>query len=195
MSEAARFIIITTPPPDVAERIDMARRRVCTIGHARAALAYPPHVTLRTGALVPAPLVSTFINGFEAVVDGWDPFAIRTDGLWRTAYRDRGEEKFLVGYRIVKDPPLAALNARLLGYTTWRASDRLHFEPHLTLAFDDLDLDGFVRVEHWLDENPDSLPKEFTWICDNVGLFRREEDTWTAHKVWRTCSSRGRTSF
>ena len=119
------------------------------------------------------------------VVGRWDPFPIRTDGLWRTGYRDRGEEKFLVGYRISKDPLLAALNDRLLSYATLRASNRLHFEPHLTLAFDDLDLDGFVRIEHWLDEHPASLPKGFTWTCDNVGLFRREEETWTPYKVWR----------
>ena len=185
MSEAARFIIITTPPPEVAQRIEAARRLISGIGGSRAALDYPPHVTLRTGALVPAPLVSTFIDAFEAVLGRWDPFPIRADGLWRTAYRDRGQEKYLVGYRIMKDPPLAALNARLLSYTTWRASNRLHFEPHLTLAFDDLDLDGFVRIEHWLDENPYNLPKGFTWACDNVGLFRREGDTWTPYKVWR----------
>ena len=185
MNEAVRFIVITTPPQDVSRQIDEARRHICSVGNSCAALAYPPHVTLRTGALVPAPLVSAFIDAFEAVVGGWDPFSIRTDGLWRTSYRDRAEEKYLVGYRIRKDPPLAALNARLLSCATWRASSRVSFEPHLTLAFDDLDLDGFVRVQHWLDDNPSVIPEGFSWTCDNVGLFRREGDAWTAYKVWR----------
>jgi 2'-5' RNA ligase len=185
MNEAVRFIVITTPPPEVGRPIDEARQLVSGISGSRAALAYPPHVTLRTGMLVPAALVSSFLDGFEVVVAGWEPFLIRTDGLWITSYRDRGKEKFLVGYRVVKDPGLTTLNRRLLAYTTWRASNRLSFEPHLTLAFDDLDLDGFVRVQHWLNDSPGVLPQAFSWTCDNVGLFRREGDSWCPYKVWR----------
>jgi 2'-5' RNA ligase len=185
MNEPVRFIVITTPAPDVARRIDEARRLICAIGGCRSALAYPPHVTLRTGALVPMALVPSFIDAFAAVVGRWEPFPLRTDGFLRTSYRDRDREKYLVGYRIRKDPALAALNERLLRCTTWRASARVHFEPHLTLAFDDLDLDGYVRVAHWLEENPGALPDGFGWTCDNVGLYRREEDEWAAYKVWR----------
>ena len=185
MNEAVRFIVITTPPRDVCGSIDEARKLVSGISGSRAALAYPPHVTMRTGMLVPSALVSSFIDSFEAVVIGWNPCPIRTDGLWITSYRDREEEKYLVGYRVAKDPGLTAMNSRLLTYTTWRASSRLSFEPHLTLAFDDLDLDGFVRVQHWLNDNPGGLPKAFSWTCDNVGLYRREGDSWCPYKVWR----------
>jgi 2'-5' RNA ligase len=130
-------------------------------------------------------MVSSFIDAFEGVVGRWDPFLIRTEGLWCPAYRDAGKEKYLVGYRIAKEPALMALNTRLLTYAKWRASNRLHFEPHLTLAFDDLYLDGFVRVQHWLNDNPNILPNAFSWTCDNVTLFRRMEDTWCAYKAWR----------
>jgi 2'-5' RNA ligase len=185
MSDAVRFIIITIPPHDVAVQIDEARRLVCGIGGSEAALAYPPHVTLRTGALVPGPMISSFIEAFGAVVGRWEPFPIKTESLWRTSYRDREKEKYLVGYRIAKEPALRALNERLLRCSMWRASSRIHFEPHLTLAFDDLDFDGFERIGRWISANPDCLPKEFSWTCDNVGLFRREGDTWTAYKLWR----------
>jgi 2'-5' RNA ligase len=185
MSEPVRFIIISTPPQEIAQRIDEARALICDLGASRAALAYPPHVTLRTGALVPGPLVPKFIDAFAGVVGRWSPFPVRTEGLWRTSYMDRDREKYLVGYRVRKDAPLAELNDRLLRCTTWRASDRLHFEPHLTLAFDDLDLDGYVRISHWLDENPRALPEGFEWSCDNVGLYRREGESWTPYKVWR----------
>jgi 2'-5' RNA ligase len=185
MNEAVRFIVITTPPPDVCRAIDEARRLVCGIGHSRAALSYPPHVTLRTGMLVPAALVTDFLEAFGTAVGTWDPFPIRTDGMWTTSYRDREKEKYLVGYRVLKEQALVELNGRLLSYTTYRASSRLSFEPHLTLAFDDLDLDGFVRIQHWLDDNPQVLPKGFSWTCDNVGLYRREGEGWLPYKVWR----------
>jgi 2'-5' RNA ligase len=185
MSEPVRFIIITTPPGDISGLIIEARRLVNEIGACTSALEYPPHVTLRTGALVPEPLASKFVHAFAAVIGRWNPFPIRTEALWRTSYTDRDREKYLVGYRVRKDAPLAELNERLLRCTTWRASDRLHFEPHLTLAFDDLDLDGYVRISHWLDENSRSLPEGFEWRCDNVGLYQREGKSWTPYKVWR----------
>ena len=185
MTEQVRFIVITTAPPEVSCRIDEVRRRVSEIGRSRAALAYPPHVTLRTGALVPSALVPSFLEAFGAVVGTWTPFTLRTDGLWRTSYRDREQEKFLVGYRVCKDPPLAGLNERLLRCSAWRASNRLHFEPHLTLAFDDLDRDGCSRVGDWIGDNPGALPAGFEWTCDNVGLFCQEEGEWVPYKVWR----------
>ena len=184
-AHSVRFIIITTPPHDVAAQIDAARHRVCGTGASRAALAYPPHVTLRTGALVPGPMISSFMEAFGAAVGHWDPFPLRTEGLWRTSYRDGEKEKFLVGYRIAKEPLLMGLNERLLRCSTWRASSRVHFEPHVTLAFDDLDHEGFTRIDRWLHENPAGLPTAFSWTCDNVGLFRREGETWTAYKIWR----------
>ncbi len=184
MSEAVRFIVITTPPHEVARAIDAARRLVCDVGRSSAALAYPPHVTLRTGARVPAELVADFLDSFGAVVGEWEPFLIRTEGFWRTAYMEGEIQKYLIGYRVAKDPPLAALNERLLRFATWRVSNRLHFEPHVTLAFDDLDLDGFNFVERWREQNPGALPAGFSWTCDNVGLYRREGDVWTAYKVW-----------
>jgi len=185
MSSLVRFIVITTTPREVERGIDEARRRVCEVGACRAALAYPPHVTLRTGALVPAPLVARFLEAFGAAVGRWAPFPIRTDGLWQTSYRDRDLEKYLVGYRIAKDAPLAELNERLLCCTTWRASDRRHFEPHLTLAFDDLDREGYQRVCQWLRGNPSALPTGFQWTCDNVGLYVRDGEEWVPYRIWR----------
>jgi 2'-5' RNA ligase len=185
MNGLIRFIVITTLPPEAATPLEVIRRRINEIGECRSALAYPPHVTLRTGALVPAELVPRFLDAFGAVVGRWTAFPIRTDGLWQTSYRDRDAEKYLIGYRVVKDAALSELNQRLLRCTTWRASDRRHFEPHLTLAFDDLDRDGYQRVCHWLRENPSALPAGYAWTCDNVGLYVREGEAWIPFKVWR----------
>jgi 2'-5' RNA ligase len=185
MTEGVRFIIITTPPDPVSRSVEIARARACEIGGSRAALAYPPHVTLRTGAFVPVAMVGTFINAFGAALGSWEPFTIRTEGLLLSPYQDGDREKHLVAYRIALDEPLAELNRRLLSYTPWRASNRLHFLPHLTLAFDDLDRDGFNRLKEWLERDAAAVPAGFEWTCDNVGLYRRESDSWTAYQVWR----------
>ena len=183
-TDAVRFIIITTPQREVAARIEEARRTICGIGASRAALAYPPHVTLRTGTLVPALQLADFVREFGEVVGRWKPFRIRTDGLWQATYRDREQMKHLVGYRIHEDPELMAMNERLLTFTRWRASNRLRYEPHLTLAFDDLNQEGFARIGRWIQENPRALPDGFEWKFDNVSVYRQEGDLWSPYQVW-----------
>jgi hypothetical protein len=88
MTEAVRFAIIATSPPSVAPQIEEVRQRACEVGRSFAALAYPPHISLRVGAFVPAPMIERFLDGFETVVGQWDPFPLRTDGLLCTSYRD-----------------------------------------------------------------------------------------------------------
>ena len=79
-TDPVRFVIITTPQSDVAARIDEARRTVCRIGASQASLAYPPHVTLRTGTLVPLLQLPEFIHEFGELIGRWEPFRIRTNG-------------------------------------------------------------------------------------------------------------------
>ncbi len=185
MSASIRFIIITVLPDDVARRFDSARRLVCEVGRSRASLAYPPHVTLRTGALVPVEHVSAFLEGFSEALGAWDPFSVTTDGFLLSGYQDGEVRKYLAGYRVRKDPPIMSLNTRLLRFEKWRASNRLVFEPHLTLAFDDLTEEGMQRVRLWLDENPNGLPTGFQWSCDNVCLYRPQGDSWSLHAEWK----------
>ncbi len=189
MSDSIRFIVITVLPEERARELDAARRRVCGIGGSRVALAYPPHVTLRTGALVPRESVDTFLKEFGETVGAWGPFPMTTEGLFVTSYQDEERLKHLVGYKVRKDPALASLNERLLRYEKWRSSNRLTFVPHLTLAFDDLTEAGMHRVRLWLDENPNGLPARFQWFCDNVGLYWRQGDSWTLHTEWRAGTS------
>ena len=190
MKDSVRFIIITALPEETAREFETARRSVCGIGGSRAALAYPPHMTLRTGACVPRESVDAFLMEFGEAVGTWDPFLVTTEGLLITSYQDQESLKYLVGYKVPKDPPLASLNERLLRCESWRASNRIHFEPHLTLAFDDLTEDGMRRVRLWLDENPNGLPAGFRWLCDNVCLYWRGGDSWTLHTEWRARARR-----
>jgi 2'-5' RNA ligase len=185
MSDAVRFVIITALPEPAATALDQARRSVCRVGRCRAALAYPPHVTLRTGALVPRESLDSFLRELGRTVGAWDAFPVRTAGLLFTTYADGNDRKRLIGYEVQKDAPLMELNARLLRYEAWRASDRLVFQPHITLAFDDLTEEGERSVRSWLNENPGVIPAGFTWTCDNVGVYRKVGGLWTLHMEWR----------
>lgn len=185
MSDPVRFVIITALPRPAADVFDQARRAVSRVGRCRAALAYPPHVTLRTGALVPHECLDVFLKEIGQTVGAWDAFLIRTGGLLFTTYSEGSARKQLIGYEIQKDAPLMELNARLLRYEKWRASDRLVFQPHITLAFDDLTEEGAQSVRVWLDQDPAALPDSFQWTCDNVGVYRRVGGLWALHTEWR----------
>jgi len=182
---STRFIIISVLTGETARRFDDARRQTCLIGSSQAALAYPPHLTLRTGVLLPDSMIDGFLEEFSAVVGLWTAFPVNTEGTFVSRYRDGALLKNLVGYKVRKDPPLAELNRRLLGYEKWRASDRLHFEPHLTLAFDDLTDDGVRAIQQWWEKEPEVLPDGLQWSCDNIGLYRREQDAWIVFREWR----------
>jgi 2'-5' RNA ligase len=184
MGHMKRLVVITVPPADVARQIDAFRRDVCRIGGSRAALAYPPHVTLRTGFLYPPRERETLLRELAGILGTWRPFPIRTGDLMWDTY-DAGVTKYFVGYEITKDQALVDLNRRLLSYGRWRKSDRLNFHPHLTMAFDDLSFEGFQQVSRWLRDEPERAPLGFTWICDNVGLYHRVGKLWEPYHVFR----------
>ena len=180
-----RFIIITVPPDEVVDRISRFRQKVCEMGKSVHSLAYPPHVTLRTGAIVPEEHINSFIEEFSQNIGNWKPFTIRTDGILKSSYPDGNIIKYFIGYRVIKDPPLASLNERLLSYRKYIKSNRQYFMPHLTLAFDDLKEKNFYSVSSYLDEHPEETPQGFEWLCDNVSLYSLRAKSWQPYRIYR----------
>jgi Bacterial phosphonate metabolism protein (PhnI) len=58
-----RFVIITVPPPELSVLLESTRAAAASLTRSCAALAYPPHITLRTGAVVPEESVESFASG------------------------------------------------------------------------------------------------------------------------------------
>ena len=77
-----RFIIITVPPPALSVLLESARAAAASLTRTCAALAYPPHVTLRTGALVPEESVESFAAGLRESLGAWRPFTINARGFF-----------------------------------------------------------------------------------------------------------------
>lgn len=60
-----RFIIITVPPQPIFRKLEKLIKECSLLGNTYEAVAYPPHITLRTGALVPNGDVKPFVEGFK----------------------------------------------------------------------------------------------------------------------------------
>ncbi len=178
-----RLVIITVPPPEVAEAVEALRAPLCRMADSRAALAYPPHVTLRTGVRVPPARMDDFLDDFRVLAAEQAAFPVRTDGIASLTYEDGGREKYLVAYRIEPTAPLLHLNRRLLSYRTWRKSDRTDFHPHMTLVFDDLSRKDWLRVTAHIEARPEAYARSFEWTCDHVGLYELRGERWEARAI------------
>jgi 2'-5' RNA ligase len=183
--DGVRLIIITVPPPAVQAELAGLRAICSGVSQSHAAAAYPPHVTLRTGVIVPKDELEFFLDEFGGLLGGVGPFEIRTgEILFRTIPRDHGVVP-IVALEIEPSAALVSLNARLLQYQPYRASDRTAFWPHLTLAFQDLSPEGRLRLEQYLAAGEELRSRRFAWHCDNVALYRQHGRRWQPHHVFR----------
>ena len=112
--------------------------------------AKTPHITLRTGVIVPETALSDFIIEFGRLLNGERAFPVCTEGIFCGTYEQDNGPRPIVCYRIRKERPLLALNKKLLSYHKFRQSDRTCFEPHLTIAYEDLTFEGFATIQHHL---------------------------------------------
>jgi 2'-5' RNA ligase len=182
-----RFIIITVPPPALSTLLESARAAAASRTRTCEALAYPPHVTLRTGAVVPEDSVGSFTDGLRESLGAWRPFTITTSGLFHATYPSGdGQQLHMVAWRVVADAPLMDLHARLVSYTQYRRRPQPAFEPHLTLAFEDISERDARLLLRFAEENPEAFPPELSWPCNNVGLYRKVDFHWEPSAVFRT---------
>ncbi len=180
-----RFIIITVPPPDVAAALEAPRRAAAERSGSRAALAFPPHVTLRTGAIVPARSISEFAVGVRVALGPWRPFPIAARELFHTLYENGGGGlKHMVGWRVDLDEPLLGLHKALLSFDRFQRRPQPSFEPHVTLAFDDLEESEAAALLADTRSQPNLYPPVLRWTCDNVGLYRQCDEAWEPYIVF-----------
>ena len=183
--DGVRLIIITVPPMAVQAELSLLRANCSGVSSSHAAEAYPPHVTLRTGVIVPQRGMSAFLSEFGLLLEDIEPFDIRTgDIVFRTIVRDSGDVP-IVALEIEPSAALLSLNARLLEYEPYRASDRTRFWPHLTLAFQDLSPDGLRNLERYIAAREDLRSLRLAWTCDNVSLYRQRGRRWQPHHVYK----------
>jgi hypothetical protein len=140
-------------------------------------------VTLRTGAIVPKGEVEAFVRGLAPVVARLSPTVVTTDGVAFDRYCTDGVTKYFVGYRIAATPQLTELHRGLLSYRPYRKRDQTSFEPHLSLAYDDLSESGFEAIRTFVSRN-DVVAPSLHWTCDNVTLYRLDSGRWVVHHIY-----------
>lgn len=169
-------------PEPLASRLRATRDRLAAVSGARESLTYEPHVTLRTGFLVPPDELPAHIDRFGshlARYAGAPPLIRAMSAPIHEPYPGPGgTERHFVGYPIAPDEGLMALHRHALAYSAYRKGPQAPFHPHLTLAFHDLTAEGAGAALADLEREPAPSPDAVAWRIDAVTLRIRGEATW-----------------
>jgi 2'-5' RNA ligase len=172
------------PPESVSHRLDILRKELNEIAGSSYALQYPPHVTLRTGFLVPENKINSFIDEFGLLFSQQKTFRIETGGIHGGFYMQNNIRRPIVYFSIKPDQSLLSLNKRLLAYTQYRKSSRTHFDPHLSIAYRDLSMKGFERLKEIIENRSDLKKQQHRWVCDHAGLYVKNGESWQPFHIF-----------
>lgn len=170
-----RFVVISLPPAEIRDQIDALRRPLNALVGTHQALRYPPHITLRTGLVCPDDLAEEVSRSFLAHAAQFGPVSVVTRGVFFTSY-GTPEARGMVGWSVEASVGLMELHRNLLAYSAWQKGPQGPYQPHLTLAFDDLTPDGVEVIRRALAHQP-PVP-DFAWTVDAVALYHEGPEGW-----------------
>ncbi len=107
-----------------------------------------------------------------------DLFSIRLGGLILKRYfGPDGAERCFAGFGIETNPEFLRAHERLLEFKDYRKGPQYEYRPHLTLAFDDLSIEGLESIEAALADRG-GLPIGESWTCSKVECYRLKKNVW-----------------
>lgn len=174
-----RYIIITIPPQHIRREINELRAEISNDTGSKTALMYPPHITMRTGAMVPDEKTDEFITGFDRHLEDARMVEVATGGIKTTTYtKPAGKTGYLLYYDIHLTRQLEQLHTYLLEYDTFIKRKQPEFHPHLTLAFDDLTQSACANALNAIQSGAYQPVKHYKWEIDTIALYVKEKDRW-----------------
>jgi len=178
---AVRLVIISVPPEPLLEEFENIKQIFMELSGSKAALQYPAHVTLRTGAIVPATSMAEFVAAFSKVAIASEPCQLQCADLVfesMSAGVGQGAGSCFAGYEVCSSAPLMSLHRSLVSLDLFRKSLQTRFNPHLTLAFDDLDDIGLQEIKEWCATHPQLIPVAPAWVCESADLYHQVDGVW-----------------
>jgi 2'-5' RNA ligase len=180
-----RFIIIAVPPRSIFRKLEKLIAECAILGDTYEAASFPPHVTLRTGALVPNRDIGDFIAGFKTTCENIRQAKISTVGIHFKSYEKDGAKRFFIGYHIEKTEQLYDLHLGLISYDVFIKDVQKEFNPHLSLAYHDLEEDSFLKLKNHIISNHDTYGSDYSWTIDAIGLYAKNDGKWKPNHVLR----------
>lgn len=182
--DTIRLVIISVPSHEIRLLLEDFILKISEVTGAISASQYPPHITLRTGVVVPVEDLEDFFFEFSVLVNRLSSFTVRMGDLIKEETLINGKKSFFIGYNILPDNPLVNLNSQLLSYTKFRKTDRNDFRPHLSIAYNDLTSEGFDTGCDWIETHPNQIPENLSWTLDYVALYQFNSQRWVPLRIF-----------
>ena len=171
-----RFVIISVVPNRIAYKIKNLSQELSGLSGSKNALLYPPHITIRTGAIVPIDNIDAFVLAFRKDVDKFNAKVIYQEPLTISEidfinYTDEGQQKHLIAYRVRKTEWLVELNKTLDESNEYKKTMYKTFHPHISLAYGDLSTFYFNKLKDHILDNKEHFCKSLSFDINDVSLF------------------------
>jgi 2'-5' RNA ligase len=179
--KSIRFVIISVLPEPLRSEITQISQDFFQMTGSKTALTYPPHITLRTGAIVPVQELDNYVDGLKKTVELFRNKNVEKDFLkisepYWVDYEENDTIKHLVLYFVQKSLWLIELNKTLLGYKDFIKSNKVDFQPHISLAYDDLNDDNFEELKIHIIKNKQKFQKNVSFVISEVSLYFQDDD-------------------
>lgn len=108
---------------------------------------------------------------------------ISTSCIQFNTYVKDGLKKFFIGYEIKKTESLFDLHVELMTYDAFIKHRQNEFDPHLSIAYHDLEEESFKKLKEHILSNPDSYGHDYSWNMDNIALYTKVGEKWKPYYV------------
>lgn len=176
--EEKRFIVIYRVSGAKAEPIRKVQRKLSEMTGSQEALRYPPHITLRTGFLVPHSGAYGFLQRFIAYVNGIRSFPLSTEGYALKEYGSPDSPRYFIGMHVPLTPDLTALHEYLLGFGEFQKGPQGPYHLHISLAYHDLEKAWYERLANDRSPLEPEITERVTLELDNVCLYEFDGTAW-----------------
>lgn len=180
-----RLVVVSVPPQPLRGRLESLRAELCAVGRSVEALRYPAHLTLRTGVLLPENDRAGFFQAFREHARGIAPFRVTIGRLVAELWPDgtqQGAGAPFAGFQIVETAELMAAHEALASFSLYRKGAQYPYHPHLTMAFDDLSVEGLEAIRRAAAGHDTDFEGE-GWLCDAAEFQRHVGDSWVTDTV------------
>jgi len=173
---SVRFIIISVLPEPPRIKVINMMTEISLLAAASRAIKYPPHITLRTGVLVPVGELDSFVEEFGEHTVKFEKSEshdgrIVTGNLELMKYCDGGSLKNILLYPVGITEWLKALNKHLLMFRRFIKSDKTDFSPHISVAYDDLMDERLDDVKNYIIDHRNVFDERLEFDMDSVSLY------------------------
>jgi len=184
------LIVISIPPEEIQRKMARITQELSSLTGSTTALKYPPHVTLRTGFLIPQEkkAMEGWRRDFASHLSSVKPAMIQLDGILLHPYIDRTteEKKYFFGLKVVLGDDLLAFHRQLLAFTPYRKRNQGEYHPHLSLCYGDLSKEGYEKIEPWLQSRESLRDERGSWLADEVVVCQEKEGKWEPWERFKT---------